>query len=143
VSGPPFASPEAVEEAFYAAFAAADARGMEVVWAYGDPIACIHPGGGLIKGRQAVMQSWIDIFSGARPPTLEHRVVATFADGNLVVRLVEEHIRPSGNPGEEATRVLATNTYRREEDGWRLAAHHASLPMIRSRGSQAAAPRLH
>jgi len=143
MSGPPFASPDAAEEAFYAAFAAADLRGMEVVWAYGDPVACVHPGGDLLAGRQAVMQSWMDIFSGARPPTLDHRVVASFTDGNLTVHLVEERIRPSGRPTEEATRVLATNTYRREDDGWRIAAHHASLPMIRIRAGEADAPRLH
>jgi len=143
MSGPPFASPDAAEEAFYAAFAAADLRGMEVVWAYGDPVACVHPGGDLLAGRQAVMQSWMDIFSGARPPTLDHRVVASFTDGNLTVHLVEERIRPSGRPAEEATRVLATNTYRREDNGWRIAAHHASLPMIRIRAGEADAPRLH
>ena len=40
-----FASAEAAEQAFYAAFARLDAVAMADVWAADQPVCCIHPGG--------------------------------------------------------------------------------------------------
>ena len=127
---PAFSSPEAVEAAFYEAFSKVDLELMAVVWSDGNRALCIHPGRGLHRGKAAVMQSWMEIFSGSAPPSIEYRFIEGFAAGNLAVRLVEEKIRPQGRPPEAASRVLATNVYLRDSISWRLVEHHASLPLI-------------
>jgi uncharacterized protein (TIGR02246 family) len=134
---PPFATPEAAEAAFYAAFAATDLKTMAGVWDDGDDTLCIHPGGGLLQGRAAVMQSWMEIFSGARPPTIEVETVTTLVSGDIAVHVRAESIRPNGQPAEQASRILATNVFRRRDGSWRLVAHQASLP-LRVRSAQGA-----
>jgi len=125
-----FDTPEAVEAAFYEAFVRIDLQLMEAVWADGEQALCIHPGSGLRKGKAAVMQSWMEVFTGSAPPAVEYRYVTGFASGNLVVRLVEERIRSRNKPPEAASRVLATNVYVRDAQSWRLTGHHASLPLV-------------
>jgi len=126
---PPFATPDAAEAAFYAAFAATDLGIMAGVWDDGEDTLCIHPGGGLLQGRAAVMQSWMEIFSGARPPTIEVEPVTTLVSGDLAVHVRTESIRPNGQPAEQASRVLATNVFRRRGGSWYLVVHQASLPL--------------
>jgi hypothetical protein len=125
-----FDTPEAAEAAFYAAFTAIDLELMAAVWASGDRALCIHPGSGLLQGKGSVMQSWIEIFSGAAPPLVEYRIIKDFSTSDLAVRVVEEHIRPRDKPAEAASRVLATNVYLRQGSSWHLAEHHASLPLM-------------
>ena len=137
-----FDTPEAVETAFYDAFSRMDLDLMSAVWGEDAHVLCIHPGSGLLRGRSAVMESWMEIFSGNVPPVVEHRFVDGFAAGNLAVRLVEELIRPRDKSPEAANRVLATNVYVRDARSWRLAEHHASLPLV-ERGTAAAERRLH
>lgn len=144
MTSPAFHTPAAAEAAFYSAFATTDASGMERVWGQTGPVLCVHPGGALLAGRQAVLQSWIEIFAGAQSPGVEYRLLESFSDGGLAVHLVEEHIRPSASSRAEPTRVLVTNTYRREDDGWRIVAHHASLPLMPRRGTTPqVGPRVH
>ncbi len=129
-----FAHPEAAEEAFYGAFAALDLAGMGAVWAQDQRPFCVHPGGDLLEGRRAILESWREIFSGSEPPIIEHTLLGSFQSGELAIHLVEETIQPRGSGGQ-ANRVLATNVYVREADCWRMAEHHASLPLVARRDS--------
>lgn len=119
-----------MEQAFYAAFADLDLAAMRRVWAPVAETFCVHPGGTALRGIDAVMQSWQEIFASARPPRVTHRLVETHASPDLEVRFVEERIQPAGDPGE-ASLVMATNVYRRDTSGWRMVAHHASLPLMK------------
>jgi hypothetical protein len=127
---PRYADPTAAETAFYAAFAAIDFELMDQVWASGLEPLCVHPGGGLLQGRQAIMQSWMEIFSGAEPPRIEHRLIGRFESGDIAVHLVEELIQPKRRANRPPNRVLATNIYVREAGSWRMVEHHASLPLV-------------
>jgi len=122
-----FSTPEAVETAFYAAFADCDVQAMNAVWA-DDDVICIHPGSSALIGHDAVMRSWINILTDADPPNLHIEVISRIVCDKLAVHVVEEHIAPvAGAPGTTSV-VLATNIYRHEDDGWRMLEHHASLP---------------
>jgi ketosteroid isomerase-like protein len=139
----PHESPSALEDAFYDAFARLDLILMSALWLEGDKAVCIHPGGGLLRGKEAVLASWREIFSGTQPPRIEHRLIDTYESEDLVVRLVEERIRPRGGPCEQASRVIATNVYVRDRDAWYLAEHHASLPMLEQNVAPLGERRLH
>ena len=130
MSKPVYDHPAAAEAAFYAAFAAVDSAAMEKVWATEVELLCVHPGGSLLRGKKAVMQSWIAIFARSDPPEIEHRLIGHFESGNLAVHLVEELIRPHGHSTSTPNRVLSTNVYVREAQSWCMAEHHASLPLV-------------
>ncbi len=127
---PIFTTPEQAETAFYRAFETLDLALMQRVWGAGAEVACLHPGGDLLLGAPAVLASWRQILQGARPPSLQFRRLQAQGDAAIRVHLVEELISPSGDADGDPTRVLATNVYRREGEGWRLQLHHASLPMV-------------
>lgn len=138
-----FATAEAVERAFYAAFASLDLGTMSQVWSDSEDTACVHPGGGLLQGKAAVMQSWQEIFTGTAPPRIEHRRLGQTLAPSLQVHLVEELIGTGTDRDAAPHRVLATNLYVLEAEGWRLRLHHASLPMLRQQGSLAPQRSLH
>ncbi len=138
-------SPAALETAFYDAFARLDLRLMATIWLPGHRAVCIHPGGQMLRGADAVLESWRHIFDGAEPPIVEHRLIDAFAAADLAVHLVEEAIRPRTTSTERANRLIATNVYVLEHGLWYLAEHHGSLPLVRPpRGeTPREKPRLH
>jgi hypothetical protein len=138
-----FDSPEAAEAAFYAAFAATDLGAMGRVWLDGERAVCVHPGGGLLMGKGAVMQSWSEILTGAAPPRIEYRLINRIEAADLRVHLVEERIQAGGDPAGTPNLVIATNVYTRGAAGWNLLAHHASLPLMPGRSAKGSARRLH
>lgn len=121
-----FQTPEAVEEAFYAAFAECNARAMTNIWA-NDEVICIHPGSTALIGHAAVMRSWQNILSNAEPPNLHVEVLNRYLSNDLVLHIVEEQIRSERSQAEAVAIVLATNVYRRNDKGWRMIEHHASV----------------
>jgi len=127
-----FSDPEQAEAAFYRAFQELNPSLMERVWSEGPETVCVHPGGDLLRGKPAVLQSWAEIFASAERPSLLYRTLQTTGAGDIAIHLVEEMIRPGSNPDTAASRVLATNIYRHGGDGWRMTAHHASLPVMGS-----------
>jgi ketosteroid isomerase-like protein len=133
---PAFATPDAAEEAFYRAFAALDPAAMRRVWSATQPITCVHPGGPLLQGLQAVLQSWSEILAGAQPPRLTWECVSAVESGDLAVHVTAEHIHSGESDAGRGARVIATNVFRREQAGWLLVQHHASLPLMRQTRTQ-------
>jgi ketosteroid isomerase-like protein len=129
MSGGGFADLDAAQKAFYQAFRELDLPLMEQVWSEDPETVCIHPGGGLLSGKQAVLQSWSTIFAAARKPLIEFQTLRVTRSGDLAVHLVEETIHPGG-ASQAASRVLATNIFLHDTSGWHLLAHHASLPLV-------------
>lgn len=124
-----FPDSQAVEIAFYEAFRSLDIAAMQAVWVDSGDATCLHPGGGLVRGRNAVVESWVEIFRGSRPPDIAHSLISAEISDGLAVHLVREHIRTAD--GKEAL-VVATNVYRRAGAQWRMLSHHASLPLVDS-----------
>lgn len=136
-----FPDPAAAEEAFYAAFRTLDLEQMKTVWSGSADDSCIHPGGGLLQGADVVLASWAEIFRDSAPPQVRHRLIQTTSDERLAVHTVEESV--STGSGQRHAVILATNIYARGEDGWRMLAHHASLPLVERRAAENGRPALH
>jgi hypothetical protein len=126
---PPMKTPHDVEAAFYAAFRSLDAAGMQNLWSSSTQIFCVHPGGALLTGSEAVFGSWLQIFAAADPPQLEYRLLHSWQGEELAVHLVEERIQPSRGKTGGSALVVATNVYAAVRGDWRMLSHHASLPM--------------
>lgn len=111
----------AANEAFYQAFAAMDYAAMDALWARTVGVACVHPLGELLLGRDEVMDAWRAILANPNQP----RVVSGGAEatvlGDLAFVVCREFV--AGTP------INATNIFAREDGVWRMAHHHSS-PMV-------------
>ena len=121
-----FSTAQEAEQAFYSAFEACDPELMEAVWAEG-AVSCIHPGAPVIHGRQQVLSSWQQIFTGAQPPALKIETISQVAQELLAVHTVIERISADHHIDSPTTEIIATNTLVRQENGWRMLQHHASV----------------
>ena len=92
----------AANSAFYTAFAAADIKAMEAIWARQDAVACIHPGWGLLAGRDEVIESWGRIFDNAPPDIICHDARAFLLGDTAYVVCLE--LMPQGV-------LIATNLF--------------------------------
>ena len=105
-------------EAFYAAFAGRDYPAMDALWARRAPVACIHPGWGVLEGREAVMESWRGILGNTgNAPSVTPRDARAFVLGEAGYVTCFEAF-PEGF-------LIATNLFVREEGEWRLVHHQA------------------
>ncbi|KAA3628851.1 MAG: SgcJ/EcaC family oxidoreductase [Proteobacteria bacterium] len=113
------------EQAFYEAFETGNLEVMMQVWAADETIACIHPLQRPLSGVDEIRTGWEQIFAGE--PPMEFRVsrLHRTQSEDVAIHIVEENILV-GKEREPHAPVLATNIYRREEDGWRLMLHHSS-----------------
>jgi hypothetical protein len=117
-------------DAFYEAFAAADLKAMEAVWAELPTLFCCHPGWPPLTTHAEVIASWRDILADAGPIP----VVCTapraqiFGDVGVVCcyeRFANQHL-------------VATNLFVRAKGQMRMFHHHAG-PLARV-PEEAAAP---
>lgn len=111
----------AANDAFYRAFAAMDYAAMDALWARTVGVACVHPLGELLRGREEVMDAWRAILGNPDQP----RVVSGGAEATVVGDLAFVVCREfaAGTP------INATNIFAREDGVWRMAHHHSS-PMV-------------
>jgi hypothetical protein len=136
-----FADPHAAEQAFYAAFRELDTDAMRRVWLDSDSSSCIHPGGGLLQGIGVVLASWSEIFRDSAPPRIEYKLIQASSDEHLAVHTVQESVSSGG--GQHHAVILATNIYTLTDGGWRMLAHHASLPLVESNAERPGPAPLH
>ena len=119
----PFTTPQAAEIGFYIALEHGDLNAMLAVWADDEAVTCVHPGGERLQGRAAVTQNWREMFAGQPAMRVELEEVQITREGPLSIHTLRERIFVGG---QQAGAALATNVYRREEEGWRMLMHHAS-----------------
>lgn len=112
-----FAALEFANSAFYGAFAAADLKQMEALWASSGAVFCCHPGWQPLHGREAVMRSWAELFANAGPMPITHHVLARDLVGEMGVVCCLESVSGHG--------FIATNLFIRDAKLWRMVHHHA------------------
>ena len=96
---------------------------MDALWAKGREVACIHPGWDALRGRVRVMASWHAILGGKGGPKITCSGATAHILGESAFVVCHEII--------EGTRLIATNTFVREEGAWRIV-HHQAAPIARS-----------
>ena len=106
-------------EAFYAAFNGRDYEAMDALWASSAPVSCIHPGGGPIFDREAVMASWKGI--------LGHDSQAPIVSLGPRVRMFGDYAAVICFEIIAGNNLIATNVFIREGSKWKIV-HHQSGP---------------
>jgi ketosteroid isomerase-like protein len=104
-------------EAFYRAFNQKDIAAMDAVWAQLTEAGCIHPGWNVLRGRDAVMESWDGILSNPDQPRIMTGGASVIFLGDVAVVLCRELV--AGSP------LAATNLFVQEDGVWKLAHHHS------------------
>ena len=128
---------EAANEELYAAFEAGDLDRMAALWVGGPDGAmakCIHPGGGTIRGVDAVLRSWALVMANADDMQfIVTDVESVVQEEMATVSCTEIIIRPGGGPDPfTSSHAVATNGFIRVGGQWRMWLHHASPVMIDS-----------
>ena len=122
----------AANRAFYRAFAERDVAGMDQIWAQTGAMVCLHPGQAPLLGRAEIMASWRGILRHPESPKV--RCVGESVIGRPGLAIVAcREILPEGQ-------LMATNTFARQGDGWRMIGHHSGpVPPIETGQTTAAA----
>lgn len=105
-------------EAFYAAFAAADMQAMAETWSDRNPVSVVHPGAPAIFGRDAVLRSWHEILDGSA------RFDIAMADPQVSVIGASGLVVCHETVGRHS--LIATNLFLREGMQWRMVHHHSA-----------------
>ena len=111
--------------AFYVAFLRRDVEAMDAVWARRAPVACIHPGYGVLRGRAAVIDSWRGILGSDASPKITCSDAAAHVLGEAAFVTCRELIGGG--------RLIATNIFVHEDGKWRMV-HHQAAPVAAPEG---------
>lgn len=123
---------EKLNEAFYDAIESGDLDKMSEIWIgeTADRVPmCVHPGWAMLAGRAEVLRSWALIMANVSYIQFVLTDVRTTVIGDVAVLTCAENILTAAGTddlGLAAGRVIATNTFLRTEEGWRLWLHHGS-----------------
>ena len=113
----------AANEAFYRSFAGRDFDRMDGLWATGVFVTCIHPGWGVVRGRDAVIASWRSILTSPSSPRVVCANAMAYPVGDSAYVICEERIADAV--------LVATNVFVREAGAWKLAHHQAGHVVAR------------
>lgn len=120
-----FESAIEAEASFYGALEKSDLGGVMAAWAKDETVVCIHPMGPALEGQAAVRDGWQVICDSGQSLSFNVVSVRYEETDDLAVHVVREEITMAGEPPKSAL-MLATNVYRRTDDGWRMIMHHSS-----------------
>jgi len=114
-----------VEAAFYDALQTGDIDKLMGCWADEDEIVCVHPGGPRLVGAVAIRATFEAMFANGPVKAFPERVRKIDSLGSCVHSLIER-VEVATHEGPQQAWVIASNTYHKTAQGWRLVAHHAS-----------------
>lgn len=114
----------AANEAFYAAFEAADIDAISAVWERDERAVCTHPGWGTLRGWDAIRGSFEAILRNGAPGQFIVTSVEVDVRGDVAWVTCDENLWSDAAVGT----VAACNVLVRDPlDGrWRFAVHHGS-----------------
>ncbi len=123
-----FETAQDAEDVFYDAFEEADLDKMMSAWSDEDNIVCIQPLSKQVQGRAAVSNSWKKVFSADAKMEIEVHHQNWIEINDIAIHVVHEQLIFNGDRRQMPPALIATNVYRRSENGWRMVLHHASPP---------------
>jgi ketosteroid isomerase-like protein len=111
-------------EGFYRAFESLQTGQMEQVWARDDSIQCGHPGWQILRGWQAVMESWRRIFENTPAIRFMLTDVSVEVRGTIAWVTLYENLTGSVEGQPVSARILTTNIFEKRSEAWLLIHHH-------------------
>jgi len=113
-------------ESFYRAFESLDIKEMEKVWAKEPHIQCGHPGWRILRGWNAVIESWRRIFENTPSIRFTLTDVSVEIRDRLAWITLYENLNSSLEGQDVSAIILTTNIFEKGPEGWRMILHHGS-----------------
>lgn len=107
----------AVNRAFYRAFNERDYEAMEQVWAPSGAMVCLHPGQNPLHERSEILASWRGILKHPNAPKVRCSDEWLIGRTGLATVICREILAD--------VQLMATNTFVRTAEGWRMVGHHS------------------
>ncbi|MFD8422435.1 nuclear transport factor 2 family protein [Streptomyces sp. NPDC059466] len=109
----------------------------------GAEVSCVHPGWPVLNGRGEVLRSYALIMANTEYIQFFLTDVHVSVTGDTALVTCTENILSGGPPPDDSDElgplvgqlVVATNVFRRTDDGWKLWSHHAS-PVLAESGEE-------
>jgi uncharacterized protein (TIGR02246 family) len=120
----------AVNQTFYDAFSQRDLGKMSLLWWQGSTSACVHPGGRLLMGWDAIRASWESIFQNTNSLEIDVEIIKIEVDRSLAYAIVLETVLQSSQGRNLKAQSIATNLFQKMAQKWYLVQHHGS-PIMR------------
>ena len=120
----------AANQAFYNAFSNLDIKSMRLLWWQGNTSICIHPGGKVLTGWEAIQASWESIFNNTDSLEIEIEIIKVEIDQALAYVVVREIVLQSSRGRKVKAPSIATNFFQKMAQKWYLIHHHGS-PIMR------------
>ena len=118
-------------ERFYEAFNKQNLPLMKEVWSSDGIVHCIHPGWILLRGHTSILKSWSDIFENTDNLEIKLSDVEVEGSGDLAWVSCQENLFSIHAAGVQASKVHATNLFKKVKGQLKMIQHHASsLPGV-------------
>lgn len=118
-------------ERFYMALGARDLALMDTVFVRDERAGCTHPGWVMLRGWEAIRQSWENIFDPDDKLHIKlHNVTVDIKGDAACVTCIQELTYINRDPVTMNVSV-STNLFEKTESGWLMVIHHASpVPFV-------------
>ena len=120
----------AANQSFYNAFSNKDIKSMRLLWWQGTTSLCIHPGGRVLTGWDAIQASWESIFKNTDSVEIDIEIIKVEIDQSLAYVVVGETVLQSSRGRKMKAQSIATNLFQNMAQKWYLVHHHGS-PIMR------------
>ena len=107
----------AANRAFYRAFNERDYEAMAALWAMTGAMACLHPGQAPLTERADILASWQAILKHPQAPRVRCADEWVIGRTGLAIVICREVLAD--------VQLMATNSFARTTEGWRMVSHHA------------------
>ena len=115
-----------VNERFYKALGTRDLELMDTVWVKDSRAGCVHPGWIMLRGWQAIRQSWENVFDPRDQVDIKLSNITMEIKGDVAwVTCIQELIYINRHPIMMNV-PQSTNIFERHDCGWLMILHHAS-----------------
>lgn len=120
----------AINQGFYRGFEKRDIKAMNQVWWQGSSSTCIHPGGNILIGWDAIRSSWETIFKNTDYLEIDTEIINIDLGQEIAYIVLIEKVTQINNRRRLEAQSIATNGFRKMAQKWSLVHHHGS-PIIR------------
>lgn len=125
----------ATNERFYKALSTQNMLDMETLWSHGEHVRCVHLGGPLLEGWDAIRESWRAIFTQALCMTVQPQGAQITVLGPAAVVTCRERITSITLEGSVVVAAQATNVFEKKDGSWHMIHHHASNVSVQDGGT--------
>lgn len=115
-----------VNTRFYKALGSRDLELMGTVFVHEDRAGCMHPGWIMLKGWEAIRQSWENVFDPQDQLEIKLHNLTVELEGDAAwVTCIQELNYINRDPVMQNVSV-STNIFEKNGDGWKMVIHQAS-----------------